>query len=136
MQAKSIRRRHKRETDPDFRKRENAISRACYYRNPDRRMLNSARQRAKQAGLPFELTVGDIELPDHCPALGIPIRYTPGPRSDDSPSLDRLRPELGYVAGNVRVICDLANRIKQRATHQQIRAVADWLGSELGEIPK
>jgi len=93
-------------------------------------MLYSARGRAKAAELPFDLTEADLTLPEVCPALGIPLRYGPGGRGPDSPSLDRLVSERGYVRGNVRVISDLANRIKTDASVEQVEAVARWLREE------
>ena len=38
-----------------------------------------------------------------CALTGLPFNPTAEPRYD-SPSLDRITPELGYVPGNVRVI--------------------------------
>lgn len=70
-------------------------------------------------------------IPDRCPVLGIPLRPGDGVSHDGSPQLDRLVPELGYVSGNVAVISRLANTIKQNATPQQIRAVADWFEKTL-----
>jgi hypothetical protein len=102
--------------------------------HPVRFMLESAKHRAKRKGVPFNLTEADIEIPTHCPALGVPL--VTRERGDSttfdypySPSLDRIRPELGYVRGNVVVISDLANRIKHTATADQIEAVAHWLRS-------
>lgn len=65
-------------------------------------------------------------IPTHCPALGIPLVPGIGVAHDGSPQLDRLVPEMGYVRGNVVVISKLANTIKQNASPNQIRAVADW----------
>lgn len=70
-----------------------------------------ARQRAARRGLPFNLRVSDIIVPTVCPALGVPI-IIGQMRSVYSPSLDRIRPSLGYVKGNTRVISDKANRLK------------------------
>ncbi|WP_205196269.1 hypothetical protein [Brevundimonas huaxiensis] len=70
-----------------------------------------ARQRAARRGLPFNLTVSDVIVPTVCPALGVPIVIGES-RSPFSPSLDRIRPNLGYVRGNTRVISDKANRLK------------------------
>ncbi len=83
------------------------------------------------AGIPFNLSIEDIVIPDRCPALGIPLRPGSGVSHDGSPQLDRLVPDLGYVKGNVVVISRLANTIKQRATANQIRAVADWYEAAL-----
>ena len=70
-----------------------------------------ARQRAARRGLPFDLDVNDVVVPSICPALGVPL-VIGEMRSPYSPSLDRIRPALGYVRGNTRVISDKANRLK------------------------
>jgi hypothetical protein len=44
-----------------------------------------------------------------------------------SPSLDRIIPELGYVAGNVAWLCYRCNSIKRDATADELRAIANWL---------
>ena len=41
----------------------------------------------------------------------------------NSPSLDRIRLELGYVKGNVRVISGRANLLKNDATIEELEAV-------------
>lgn len=88
-------------------------------------MLSNAKARAADQGVPFDLTIDDITVPAVCPALGIDIYVgqTTGPHS---PTLDKIKPELGYVAGNVVVVSHLANRIKSNATPAQLRAVADY----------
>lgn len=95
-------------------------------------MLANARHRAKTKGLPFDLSaehVGPL-LVSHCPILGIELRSHTGRKGarDDSPSLDRIIPEKGYVAGNVIVISGKANRIKSDASSSELRAVADFYG--------
>lgn len=77
-------------------------------------------------GLPFNITKNDIEVPELCPALGIPLARARGAVSPNSPSLDRIVPELGYTRGNVAVISVRANAIKQNATPQELEAVASW----------
>ncbi len=95
-------------------------------RNPDRRMLISARQVAKNKGLPFNLTLEDVAVPDRCPALGIALRSVRGTRLKEAPSLDRIVPHLGYTKGNVVVVSWHANRIKADATIDELRQVADF----------
>jgi hypothetical protein len=51
--------------------------------------------------------------------LGIPI-LVGQKRSENSPSLDRIRPERGYVPGNVRVLSDRANRLKSNLTYEEL----------------
>jgi predicted DNA-binding transcriptional regulator AlpA len=67
----------------------------------------------------FSISAQSIKIPRVCPALGIPI-VLGEKRSDNSPSLDRIVPEKGYVLGNVRVISDKANRLKADLTHAQL----------------
>lgn len=99
-------------------------------------MLTQARARARRRGLPFGLVVDDIHIPDTCPILGIPlvIRSDYRKRSkrppDDSPSLDRLIPELGYLPGNVRIISNRANRIRADATRAELEAIVRYLKKE------
>lgn len=96
-------------------------------------LLSAARNRAKTRGLPFTLTAADIMVPDVCPVFGTPLKRNlkGSGHTADSPSLDRLVPELGYVPGNVRIISLRANRIKNDASPQELRQVADWFETEL-----
>lgn len=101
-------------------------------RHPERALLSSAKQRAKEAGLPFTITEEDIIIPPCCPVLGIPLqRKAKRGGGDNSPSLDRIVPELGYVPGNIAVISNRANRIKSNATAEEIERVAAWLRATL-----
>lgn len=98
-------------------------------------MLRTARQKAKKNKLPFNLTLADIVIPKICPLLGIPIIPIDGQRGKrtsrgptlNSPSLDRKRPELGYVRDNVWVISYRANSIKNDASVAELRQIADNL---------
>jgi hypothetical protein len=73
----------------------------------------------------------DVVIPERCPALGIAITPSTGTRTDSSPSFDRVVPHKGYVRGNVAIISDLANRIKQTVGPKELRLVAAWLEAEL-----
>lgn len=93
-------------------------------------LWRGAKSRATKAGLPFSIEIEDIVVPDICPALGIPlVRGTR--KAGTSPSLDRIEPAKGYVKGNIAVISDKANRIKNDGTAQEILKVAKWLESAL-----
>ena len=83
--------------------------------------------------MPFNLDIEDCIAPKKCPILGITLKRSTklqGPL-DDSPSLDKIIPEKGYVKGNVIVISQLANRIKNDGTFEEINKVADWYEKEL-----
>lgn len=95
------------------------------YRNQHREvdLLKAAKERAGIRGLPFNITVEDIVIPSLCPVLGVPLeRHTPY-----APSVDRIKPELGYVKGNVQVISRKANLMKQDATPEELRRFAVWV---------
>ena len=94
--------------------------------NPEKWLVSSCKQTAKNKGLPFDITAEDITIPTHCPILGIELKMgSEGLRScrDAAPSIDRIVPEKGYVRGNVVVVSFRANRIKSNATAEEILAV-------------
>ena len=90
-------------------------------------MLRSARQRASLEERPFVSFDIDGLYVEQCPILGIPLRYCDGKRGDDSATLDKIVPDVGYVPGNVWIISSLANTIKQDASATEILKVGLWL---------
>lgn len=96
-------------------------------------VLYQARLRAKRKGIPFDITEGDIEVPEVCPVLGMRLEMAVGAVKDNSPSLDRIDPVLGYVRGNVVVLSHRANRIKSDGTADEHERVAAWLRSRRGD---
>jgi hypothetical protein len=100
--------------------------------HPKLLMLLQAKHRAKKRGLPFNLKQADFEIPLCCPVLNIPLRPGVKHSHDASPSLDRIKPELGYVRGNVAVISQRANTIKGFASALELFAVAYWLERQRG----
>lgn len=103
--------------------------RARYERDPARRLLNSAKRRAKEIGCPFDLGIEDIIIPSHCPVLGVPLKANKGVVGPDSPTLDRITGRLGYVKGNVVVVSFRANTIKSDATMNELRRVVAFYES-------
>lgn len=101
--------------------------------NPEKamqsRLRNSAQTRSKLLGVPFDLKLADIVVPEFCPVFGMRLVKNKGFPRDNSPTLDRTIPELGYVVGNVRVISYRANCIKSFGTADEHRAVAKYLDS-------
>jgi len=127
----------------------NAKNRASYYRNRESRRNNqrkyeatvkelmrtdkvwhskelvaSARHRAKKYDVPFSITYRDVVIPDNCPVLGIKLERNKTKMSRNSATLDRIIPALGYVPGNVIVVSNKANNIKNDATPEEIMKVA------------
>jgi len=94
----------------------------------EKAMLASARCRAKAKGVPFNLELDDVVIPQVCPVFGWSFDWL-GKVTDNSPTLDRLIPEKGYTKENVRVICHKANRIKSNGTIEELRKVVEWWDS-------
>lgn len=101
--------------------------RAYKIANWAKRMVSTCRHRAKAAGLPFNIEPEDLEMPAVCPVLGIPLEPGTDHIQPNSPSVDRIIPDLGYTKGNVAVISARANSIKQNATWEEILKVGYWL---------
>lgn len=96
-------------------------------RRPARTMFYHARLRAKRYGLPFDLVEADIIVPIHCPVLGVILAVGGGRRKPNSPTLDRVFPDRGYIKGNVCVISWRANRLKDNATLHELEALATYV---------
>lgn len=116
--------------------------------NPVQRITNnivcSARHRAANKNLPFDIDLDYIrsmvgenaELASHCPVFNIPLdwscmRNNGGKPLPNSPSLDRIDPERGYVKGNVWIISHRANTIKNDATHEELKLVTKAVGEAI-----
>lgn len=96
-------------------------------------LVASARTRARKRGLSFSLTEADIaHFQDtidkgHCELSGVAFTLVGG-RSATSPSLDRIVPSLGYVSGNVRVVCHALNAgMGDWGENELLRIVQTWL---------
>jgi hypothetical protein len=100
----------------------NAISKTTEYK-----MLARAKSRAKKHNLPFNLELDDIVIPEKCPLLGIEIESTEVRNSPNNPSLDKIIPEKGYIKGNVWVISNRANTLKNDASIQELELLVENL---------
>jgi len=91
----------------------------------ERLIISRLRYRAKKLSVPFNLTESDINIPDVCPVLGIKLQRHKGrgKHEGNSPSVDRIFPDLGYVVGNIRVISNRANLLKSNASVEELTLV-------------
>jgi peptidoglycan/xylan/chitin deacetylase (PgdA/CDA1 family) len=97
-----------------------------YYRdNWARSLWYSARRRARKFGVPFEITVNDVKIPEVCPVLGIPLQVNSKP-SDTSASIDRVHPQLGYTKDNIIVVSHKANTMKSNATIEELERLVEF----------
>ena len=92
-------------------------------------LLYRIRRKCDRWGWEFDIDESDVVIPLWCPVLGIRIVLDVGKgRSDNTPSLDRIDNQLGYVKGNVEVISWRANRLKSDATPDELRRLAKYYG--------
>lgn len=85
-------------------------------------------RRAKAKGLPCNITSTYLAsiTPEICPVLGIPLKHNIKVAGLDSPSIDRIDPDKGYVVGNILIVSKLANQIRSCGTPEQIIAVGEF----------
>lgn len=89
------------------------------------------RTKCRSNGTRFEITKDDIAAPVDCPICENALVFGElgHPRS---PSVDKVLPELGYVKGNVNVICRRCNLVKNNETSPRIfRRIADYVEGKL-----
>lgn len=98
-----------------------------------RKLLTGARKRAEKNGLEFDLRPEDVVIPERCPVFDILLSPGKGSAHDASPTLDRIDPTRGYVRGNVAVISNKANRMKQDNTIETLDRIRAWMASALGD---
>jgi hypothetical protein len=90
-------------------------------------LLKAAQVRARAKGIPFDLQIEDIIVPEYCPVLGIKLEISVDLGGKPaSPSLDRTIPKLGYVRGNVQVISAQANAMKRDASPEQLKRFCEY----------
>lgn len=119
----------KRRENPEYVKHRNKKDRERVHSNENsykRAMLSSARSRAKLKNLDFNINLSDIDLPEVCPLLGIPLSINAS-NKDFAYSLDRIDSSKGYVKGNVWVISDRANRLKNNSTVEELEMLVSNL---------
>lgn len=100
--------------------------------NPARMLLGQAKQRSKRLGVPCSLTEQDVEAmleSQVCAVTGIRLYFDRIDSSESlknpwAPSLDRIERHLGYVAGNVRVVCWLFNHMRCDYSDEDVLMVA------------
>lgn len=114
---------------PEGREKQRSFNQKWRREDPRKQMYFSAKYRAKKENIPFEITVEDIFLPKTCPIFGVILKKGDGKITDNSPSLDRVKPELGYIPGNICVISYRANRIKSDLPVEDLEAVVHYIHS-------
>ena len=103
---RKIKARYRRQQNPEVDK---LYSKKYREKNPETLLIYNARRRAKEKNLPFNLDSYRKEIAKRlktgkCEMTGVEFSFN-GIRKYNSPSVDRVDPEKGYVYGNIRIIC-------------------------------
>ena len=103
-----------------------ARQQSWYKKNFKKIILRIAQKRALEKGIPFSLTEEDFIVPEFCPVLGIKLECCSENRKNNSITLDRIIPSLGYTKENVRVISWRANMLKKDGTLEEFRKIVSF----------
>ena len=86
----------------------------------NQRIHKNLKYRAKKHNIFFDLKPEDIIVPEYCSVFPhIKLNFNNDIVSDDSPSGDRIDNSKGYIKGNVIVISNKANKMKNNGTLQE-----------------
>lgn len=128
-----IKTKHKDENGENIRR---TVCKHCTFghmatgRDTQKLHLNAIRHRCKKKNMAFNLTYEDLMIPEFCPILNIPLQNWGQANESgafNSPSVDKIIPALGYVKGNVQIISNRANLMKNDATIENIQALLAYM---------
>jgi hypothetical protein len=100
------------------------------FKDPVPHMIRAARGRAREKGLPFDLDKewGYATWGDGCCSLtGIKFEHQIVRQSSRSPSIDRIKPSLGYVKSNCRFVLSAVNSLKGASEDEEMFVIAKAL---------
>lgn len=126
----------KRRENPDYVKHRNEMDKSRRHTNEHSiklAILRSAKSRAKAKNIEFNIDVSDIILSEVCPLLNIKLASN-NKISDNSYSLDRIDSNKGYIKGNVWIISNRANAIKNNASLEELELLVNNLKKKLETI--
>ena len=102
-----------------------------------RELLWGAKARAKKNNLPFDLTIEWLQsmIISHCPITLQPIDWlkeqvVDGKAGQNSPSIDKNKPELGYIQSNCSIVSYRGNVIKSNGSIDEHRRVVQYMAAQ------
>lgn len=117
--------------DPEWREKKRAQARASRLLRMGRHLAHEARKRAARKGIPFLITPEWMqsvwESDPRCTYCRCELYSAQGKMANDSATLDRAVPELGYTVENTLLSCFRCNTLKRDSTVDELeRLVANW----------
>ncbi len=94
-----------------------------------KRLYSQLKQSAKKRNIAFDLSMADLfdlSFPLTCPIFNIPLVFNSGQVKDNSYSVDRIDSTKGYVADNIVVVSNRANRLKSDATVTELEKLFEY----------
>ena len=105
-----------------------------------REILRRAQQNVR--GHPFSLVVENLRpLPRCCPVFGMELNYRPRmwaimkevkqpcPQTENAPSIDRIDNIQGYVSGNIVIVSNKANTLKNTTSLTEMKQLVAFYES-------
>ena len=112
---------------------------------PFKKWFMNKKHNAKRIGIEFTIEPEDIpgvkirrfksrnghwtweatQYPKVCPVLGMELDWGMNGCNNNSPSLDR-NPNFGYVKGKVKMMSNLANKMKNNATPEELKQFSEY----------
>ncbi len=109
------------------RNKANTANKKYNAKYPEKYLYRVCKKRAKKREIFFELLPEDIHIPNYCPVLGIPLYFSEGHASYNSPSIDRIDNNKGYTKDNICVISYRANILKNNGTLEEFEAIIRYI---------
>lgn len=92
--------------------------------------LSSIKNTCQKRNHQFGLVREDLEklIVTHCPVLGVKLDYSLNrghklKMHPNSPSVDRINNDLGYISGNIIIVSALVNRVKSNLSLEELPIV-------------
>lgn len=122
--------RKRRPRSPEEAGRVRETSRRWNQKNPVKALHNTCRHSAAKRGLECTITLEDVEqlaAPMTCSMTGLPLTWERSGTSKArpwAPSIDRIDCSVGYVPGNVRIVCWAFNQARSDYSDEVVLTLA------------
>lgn len=101
--------------------------------NPEYILWFHGKQRAKKKGVPFTITINDIVIPKFCSYLNTELVRVGKKHKANAPSIDEIITGKGYIPGNIQIISEKANRMKNNASIPELLSFSQAIIKQFGE---